>query len=152
MGGVYADAGEIVVRGVLDSGWDAREAFNPIDLSHSWLYEANFRPRGGLGGPVRETLRWTFMRALPKIKFPSNAAGLSQAEFGRLVGFRQSDAWRPISQSEINAAIDRLRAAGVVRQDVVNAADFYSYNAFRDIGNEAAAFRSYYLQQIARGW
>lgn len=93
-----------------------------------------------------------FMKAIPKIKFPTNAAGLGQAEFGRLSGSSQADkGWRTVTRTEIDAAVQRLQSAGVTRSDVTKAADFYSYNAFRDVGNEAAAFRSYYLQQVARG-
>ncbi|WP_157215717.1 hypothetical protein [Flavisphingomonas formosensis] len=127
---------------------------NNLELSSdSDFHQIGFRPRGGLAGLVREALRETFRYAMPKIKFPTNGAGIGQAEFGSLAGLSKADrGWRVFTRAETEAGIRRLKSAGITKSEVSKVADFYSYTAFRDIGNEAAAFRSYYLQQIVRRW
>jgi len=121
---------------------------NNLELSSDLdFHQIGFRPRGGLAGPVREALRETFRYAMPKIKFPTNGAGIGQAEFGSLAGLSKADrGWRVFTRAETEAGIRRLKSAGITKSEVSKVADFYSYTAFRDIGNEAAAFRSYYLQ------
>ena len=111
------------------------------------------RPRGGLAGMWSSTLRTAISKAMPKMKFPKNSAGLTDAEFGNLAGLKQTDkTWRKFTSKDIADGVSRLRERGVTRAEVKDVYEFYQYNAFRDIGNEAAAFRSYYLQQIYRAW
>jgi hypothetical protein len=56
------------------------------------------------------------------------------------------------TSSQISNGAQNLQRAGISRQTVVNWSKFYRDTAFYDVGNEAAAFRSYYLEQIIRAW
>ena len=47
---------------------------------------------------------------------------------------------------------NRSGGHGVLRSDVADWRNFYSDAAFRDIGNETAAFRSDYLNQLWWEW
>jgi RHS repeat-associated protein len=97
-------------------------------------------------------LREAIRDKIPKPDIPKLPEGWTQSKFGDLAGVPQGQNWKRLGTNHYRRAISRLKREGFNKQDMLDWSDFYQKHAFRDIGNEAAAFRSLYFQTLARMW
>jgi hypothetical protein len=98
-----------------------------------------------------EVLRQVIKETLPKPKAPPLPRGVSNTAFGKAAGWGERP-WSGVRPSNILQGVRNLKELGISRETVQEWADFYNETAWYDLGNPTAAYRGYWLREIARRW